>query len=61
MHPRNAVFVGLTFIIVGAIYYAAPALFGGHVDGGGVTMLFALSIAMTLMFYVLMAGVPRDN
>ena len=61
MHPRNAVFVGLTFIIVGAIYYAAPALFGGHVDVGGVTMLFALSIAMTLMFYVLMAGVPRDS
>jgi len=61
VNPRNAVFVGLTFIIVGVVYYAAPALFGGNVDVGGMTMLFALSIAMTLMFYVLMAGVPRDS
>jgi len=61
VHPRNAVFVGLTFIIVGIIYYSAQALGSGHVDVGGLTMLFALSIAMTLMFYVLLAGVPRDS
>ena len=61
MNPRLAVLVGATFIIVGAIYYAAPTVFGGHVDFAGITMFGFLSVAMTLLFYVLLAGSPRGE
>ena len=61
MNPRIAVLVGVTFIIVGAVYYAAPVAFGGHVDFAGLTMLIFLSVAMTLLFYVLLAGSPRGE
>lgn len=61
MKPRLAILVGVTFVIVAASYYAFPILFGGHVDYAGVTMLLALSVAMTVLFYVLLAGSPRDE
>ena len=59
-HPRNAVFVGLIFVVISAIYWAIPYFGGGHVDYAGVTMLAILGIAMSLMFYVLVAGSPND-
>jgi hypothetical protein len=52
-HPRNAIFVGLLFMSISAVY-----LFLSH-DMGGATMLFMLGIAMGLGFYVLAAGAPR--
>jgi len=55
MKPRRAFLIGLTFLIVAAIYYLAQAS-TGHVDVAGLTILIALSVAMSLMFYVLMAG-----
>ena len=61
MNPRVAVLIGITFIVVAAIYYTAPYAFGGHVDFAGLTMLLFLSVAMTLLFYVLLAGSPRGE
>ena len=60
MNPRLALLIGATFIIVGIIYYTFPVTFGGHVDFAGLTMLIALSVAMSIMFYVLLAGSPRE-
>ena len=59
-HPRNAILVGVLFVVIAVIYYAAPVLFGGHLDWSGVVMLGALGIAMGLMAYVLIAGSPSD-
>jgi hypothetical protein len=59
-HPRNAIAVGMLFVILAVIYYVAPALTGGQVDPAGITMLGALGIAMSLLAYVLIAGSPRD-
>ena len=53
-------FVGATFVIVSAVYYALPTAFGGHVDWAGLTMLIALAVAMAIMFYVLLAGSPSE-
>jgi len=55
-HPRNAIFVGLLFVAIGAIYWFVPYLVGGHIDYAGLTMLIALGAAMALMAYVLVAG-----
>jgi len=61
VNPRVAVLIGVTFIIVDVVYYAAPVLFGGHIDWAGMTMLAFLAVAMTLLFYVLLAGSPRSE
>jgi len=52
-HPRNAIFLGLVFVVLSLAY-----LFLSH-DAGGSTMIFALGIAMSLAFYALAAGSPR--
>jgi hypothetical protein len=59
-HPRNALAVGLIFIVIAVIYLVAPILGNGTVDVAGVTMLALLGVAMSLMAYVLVAGSPRD-
>jgi hypothetical protein len=59
-HPRNAIFIGLVFVVISAIYWAFPYFTHAHVDYAGVTMLAVLGIAMSLMFYVLIAGSQRD-
>jgi len=56
MKPRRAAAVGIFFIVVAAIYFATPTLLDYHVDFAGVTMLIALGAAMSIMFYVLVAG-----
>ena len=61
MNPRLAVLIGVTFVIVATAYYLAPTVFGGHVDFAGLTMLIVLSAAMTIMFYVLIASLPRGQ
>ena len=55
-HPRNAIFVGLVFVVIGAVYWALPYFTNAHLDYAGVTMLGVLGIAMAIMFYVLIAG-----
>jgi hypothetical protein len=59
-HPRNAIFVGVMFVVVGLIYWVVPYLGRWHIDYAGVTMLAALGIAMGLMAYVLIAGSPNE-
>jgi hypothetical protein len=59
-HPRNAIFVGLAFVIVGGIYFGAQAAAGWQVDYAGVTLLVLLGVAMGVMAYVLIAGSPND-
>lgn len=59
-HPRNAIAVGITFVVIGAIYWAVPYFGGWHVDYAGTTMLLVLGIAMSVMAYVLIAGSPND-
>jgi len=59
-HPRNAIFVGLVFVIIAAIYWAIPYFGGWHLDYAGVTMLAVLGIAGALMAYVLIAGSPSE-
>jgi hypothetical protein len=59
--PRLAFLIGVTFFALGIIFYLAPANLSGHVDFAGLTMILALAAAMSMMFYVLMAGTPRDS
>jgi hypothetical protein len=59
-HPRNAIFVGLVFVIVGATYFGVQAAAGGTVDYAGVTLLILLGVAIAIMSYVLIAGSPND-
>jgi hypothetical protein len=55
-HPRNAIFVGLIFVVIAILYWAVPTIGGWHVDYAGVTMLLALGVSMSVMAYVLIAG-----
>lgn len=59
-HPRNAALVGITFVVIGAIFWAVPTYGGWHVDYAGVTMLVFLGVAMALMAYVLVAGSSKE-
>jgi hypothetical protein len=59
-HPRNAIFVGLVFVIVGLIYFGVQAAVGWTVDYAGVTLLILLGVAIAIMSYVLIAGSPND-
>ncbi len=59
-HPRNAIFVGLLFVVIGVLFWAIPTFGGWHVDYAGVTMLLALGVAMAIMAYVLIAGSPSE-
>ena len=59
-HPRNALIVGVVFVVIAAIYWAVPYFGGWHLDYAGVTMLALLGVAMALMAYVLIAGSTND-
>jgi uncharacterized membrane protein (DUF485 family) len=59
-HPRNAALLGVIFIVIAIIYLVVPAALGQDMVNmdiyAGVTMLFALGIAMAIMAYVLAVG-----
>jgi hypothetical protein len=59
-HPRNAVFIGLIFFVIGVFYFVLANVGGFHVDYAGTTMLGVLGIAMAILFYVLIAGSPNE-
>jgi hypothetical protein len=59
-HPRNAIIVGLIFVVLAFIYWVVPYVGQWHVDYAGMTMLGLLGISMALMAYVLIAGSPND-
>jgi hypothetical protein len=48
-HPRNAALVGILFVVIGVIFWAAPTIGGWHVDYAGTTLLIFLGAAMALM------------
>jgi hypothetical protein len=57
---RQAVLVGLVFVVIAFVYWVVPYLTGGIVDFAGITMLLALGVAMTLMVWVLFSGAARS-
>jgi hypothetical protein len=59
-HPRNAIFVGLIFVVIATIYFVAATVGNYHVDYAGTTMLAVLGIAGAVMAYVLIAGSPNE-
>ena len=60
-HPRNAIFVGAVFSALGVLYLGIQTAAGWpHVDYAGTTMLILLGVAMSILFYVLIAGSPND-
>jgi hypothetical protein len=59
-HPRNAIFIGLVFVVIGFVFWAIPYFVGFHIDYAGTTMLIVLGVAMAIMFYTLIAGSPSD-
>ena len=59
-HPRNVVIIGISFVVVGALYALGAVPLGYQIEWAGVTMLGALGVAMSLMAYVLIAGSSRD-
>jgi hypothetical protein len=61
MTPRRAGLVGIVFVVIAVAYYAfATILDPTHVDWAGFTMLIALGAAMSLMAYVLFAGLSKS-
>lgn len=61
MTPRKAAVVGIVFIVIAVIYWAFPTLIDPkHVDFAGITMLVALGGAMSIMAYVLFAGLSKN-
>lgn len=60
MSPRKAALVGIVFVVIATVYAAAPTIVGDRVDYAGLTMLLALGAAMSLMAYILFAGLARN-
>ena len=60
MNPRRAALVGLIFVAIAIFYWWRPARIAGWPeDWAGVTMLLALGVAMSIMSFVLFAGLRR--
>ena len=61
MNPRRAALVGLVFVVIAVFYWRRPAWSrAGPMDYAGFTMLLALGAAMSIMAYVLFAGLRRE-
>ncbi len=61
MSPRKAALVGIVFVVIAIGYYLFPALIDPtHIDYAGITMLVALGAAMSLMAYILFAGLSKS-
>lgn len=52
---RNAVILGLVFVVVGTVYYLVQGT-GSGLDVAGATMLILLGVAMAFVFAVLLRG-----
>jgi drug/metabolite transporter superfamily protein YnfA len=60
MQPRRAAAVGIVFIAIALFYFLFPHFVDpSHVDYAGITMLVALGASMSIMAYVLFAGLKR--
>jgi len=60
MTPRRAALVGVLFPIISVFYVSVKYAAGWPVDWAGATMLVALGAAMSIMSYVLVAGISRS-
>jgi hypothetical protein len=60
MTPRRAALVGIVFVVIAVIYWAVQYLAGWPEDWAGITMLLALGVAMSIMSWVLFAGLRRS-
>ena len=62
MNPRRAALVGVVFLVIATIYFVFPTIVDpAKVDLAGITLLIALAGAMSIMAYVLVAGLPRSR
>jgi hypothetical protein len=59
MTPRRSLLVGLIFVVIAAIYWGIQVYAGWPVDYAGITMLLALGVAMSIMTFVLFAGLRQ--
>ncbi len=53
---RNAVILGIIFVIVGAAYWFLQGDSVLHLDAAGATLLILLGVAMAFVFTVLVHG-----
>lgn len=61
MSPRRAALAGIVFVVIAAVYFVFPTIVDPtKVDYAGITLLIALGGAMSLMAYVLFAGLKRS-
>ena len=60
MTPRRSMLVGLIFVVIAAFYWGVQKYAGWPEDYAGVTMLIALGAAMSIMTFVLFAGLRRS-
>ena len=60
MTPMRAALIGIVFVVIAAFYLGVTLALGGTPDFAGFTMLMALGAAMSLMAYVLFAGLSRS-
>ena len=60
MTPRRAALVGVLFPIISVFYVSVQLAAAWPVDWAGATMLVALGAAMSIMSYVLVAGISRS-
>jgi hypothetical protein len=60
MNPKRAALAGVVFLLIASVYFVMPTVLGGIVDFAGLTLLLALGAAMSLMAYVLFAGLSRS-
>jgi hypothetical protein len=61
MKPGRAALIGVVFVLIAALYLVFPMVVDPSlVDYAGLTMLIALGAAMSLMAYVLVAGLRNS-
>ena len=53
---RNAIIIGISCVVLAALYGGLAPVFDYHVEWAGVTMLVALGAAMGILVAVLEAG-----
>ncbi|HXI46203.1 MAG TPA: hypothetical protein VNH13_07865 [Candidatus Acidoferrales bacterium] len=53
---RTSIIIGISFPILGLLYFAFAPVLGYHAEWAGATMLIALGAAIGIMSYVLTSG-----
>jgi hypothetical protein len=53
---RNSLLIGITFVVIAALYGGLAPVLGYDIGWAGVTMLGALGVALGILTYVLSSG-----